>query len=88
LALHDHRIRFLRRSENEKTDMHFAGIIERNHRYVNNNSSVGRNIAERRWRGDVLGDRSFPSMMLTFCGTESNLGANQADKHPLIPAVP
>jgi hypothetical protein len=48
LALHDHRIRFLRRPENEKTDMHFAGIIERDHRDVNNNSSVGGNLAERR----------------------------------------
>ncbi|MBU2028216.1 MAG: hypothetical protein KJ814_11470 [Proteobacteria bacterium] len=61
MALHDHRIRFLRRPENEKTDMHFAGIIERNRRDVNNNSSVGGNLAERRSRGYVLGDHSFPS---------------------------
>ena len=88
LALHDHRIRFLRRPENEKTDMHFAGIIERNRRDVNNNSSVGGNLAERRSRGYVLGDHSFPSTMLTFRGTESNLGANLAGNHSLIPAVP
>ena len=60
LALHDHRIRFLRRPENEKTDMHFTGIIERNRRDVNNNSSVRRKPCGEEVAGLCIRRSFFP----------------------------
>ncbi|MEK7374505.1 MAG: hypothetical protein AABZ85_05690, partial [Thermodesulfobacteriota bacterium] len=68
--------------------MYFAGIIERNRRDVNNNSSVGGNLAERRSRGYVLGDNSFlcshipnrGEQMVRYYGHYSNVSRGKRQK--------